>query len=374
MMKKKKSHNRRSFSLLHNIKEKERRKKKTSLLAAGVCFGFVFLIILFCLVKGNNEETQNVTTTVAPVSTSDTLIETTNEIESQVTTFSMPETTTVQSTIVSAPEFNILEIAEYSGTPYVEINGNLPYFVEDDYTTTTYEYYSPLDSLGRCGFACACIGVEIFPTEPRGEIGDIKPSGWHTVRYDDIITDRYLYNRCHLIGYQLSGENNNPLNLITGTRYMNIEGMLPFENRVYDYILSTNNHVLYRSTPIFENENLVASGVLLEAFSVEDYGKGICFNVFTYNVQPGIIVDYATGESHYAMVQEDDQTDVPERTITEDITEPEITYILNRNSKKFHYPTCSSVEDMKESNKIYSHDSRDTIISSGYVPCKRCNP
>lgn len=194
----------------------------------------------------------------------------------------------------SSTDFNI---PQYSGAIYVEINDNIPFFQESDITTTAYEEYSPLDRLGRCGPAMACLGRETMPTEARGEIGMIRPSGWHTVRYDDLIEDKYLYNRCHLIAYSLSGENDNELNLITGTRYMNIEGMLPFEIATIDYILDTGNHVLYRMTPCFFEDNLVASGVLMEAYSVEDGGRGLSFNVFVFNIQPGIIIDYKTGNS-----------------------------------------------------------------------------
>ena len=190
----------------------------------------------------------------------------------------------------------LANIPEYSGEPYVVLNDNWPYFDAEDLTTEPFEYYSELDSLGRCGVAYANICLEIMPTEPRGEIGQVKPTGWHTVKYD-CVDGKYLYNRCHLIGYQLAGENANRQNLITGTRYLNVTGMLPFENMVDDYVEETENHVLYRVTPIFEGTNLVASGVLIEAFSVEDEGEGICFNVYIYNVQPGISIDYATGDS-----------------------------------------------------------------------------
>ena len=192
--------------------------------------------------------------------------------------------------------FTLDLVPEYFGDPYVVINNNVPYFTKDDFIETSYEYYSELDDLGRCGEAIANIGQDLMPTEKRGSIGSVKPTGWHTIKYD-IVDGKYLYNRCHLIGYQLTGENANTKNLITGTRYLNIEGMLPFENMVADYIKETNNHVLYRVTPIFEENNLVASGVLIEAQSVEDNGKGIMFNVYCYNVQPGIIIDYSDGSS-----------------------------------------------------------------------------
>lgn len=187
-------------------------------------------------------------------------------------------------------------IPAYDGKAYVAVNNNEPFFTDSDMTTTAFENYSDLDSLGRCGVAYANICKEIMPTEERGKIGMIKPSGWHTVKYD-VIKDRYLYNRCHLIGYQLAGENANPKNLITGTRYLNVEGMLPFENLVADYVNNTGNHVLYRVTPMFSDSNLVANGVLIEAKSVEDNGGGILFNVYCYNVQPGVGINYENGDS-----------------------------------------------------------------------------
>lgn len=192
--------------------------------------------------------------------------------------------------------FDISQVAQYNGIPFVAINGNVPYFTEEEMTTTSYENYAELDLLGRCGVTISCIGKDIMPTEERGEIGSVKPTGWHTVKYD-CVDGKYLYNRCHLIGFQLTGENANTANLITGTRYMNVYGMLPFENMVADYVKETGNHVMYRVTPIFEGDNLVATGVLMEAKSVEDNGEGILFCVFCYNVQPGVVIDYATGES-----------------------------------------------------------------------------
>lgn len=190
---------------------------------------------------------------------------------------------------------------EYSEKPYIIVNDNVPYFSEEDKgRVDAFETYSELDSLGRCGVAYANICQEIMPTEERGEIGSVKPSGWHTANYHEYIEGNYLYNRCHLIGYQLSGENANEKNLITGTRYLNVQGMLPFENEVADYVESTGNHVLYRVTPVFDGDNLVASGVLMEAYSVEDQGTGVMFNVYCYNVQPNIVIDYATGDSQLA--------------------------------------------------------------------------
>lgn len=194
---------------------------------------------------------------------------------------------------------SLADVPEYSGEPYVAVNDNVPQFLETDLSTDSYEYYSDLDSLGRCGVVYACIGTDLMPTEERGSIGSVKPTGWHTVKYD-VVDGNYLYNRCHLIGYQLSGENVNTKNLITGTRYLNVDGMLPFENMVADYVLETENHVMYRVTPIFDGDNLLASGVQIEAESVEDNGEGILFNVYCYNVQPGVEIDYATGDSQLA--------------------------------------------------------------------------
>jgi len=287
--------------------------------------------------------------------------------------------------------FSLREIPAYSGTPYTEVNGNKPYFTEAELTTQSFETYSELDSLGRCGVAYANVGQDLMPTEPRGEIGAVKPSGWHLVKYDNV-DGKYLYNRCHLIAYMLAAENANPQNLITGTRYLNVQGMLPFETKVCDYVKNTGNHVLYRVTPIFDGDNLLADGVLMEAYSVEDAGEGICFCVFAYNVQPGIGIDYATGDnwaegsgtyqSTVASVAEETPVPQPETDtavqITPESSAPQesqgITYVLNTNTKKFHYPTCSSVDDMKEKNKQIYTGSREEVINMGYVPCKRCNP
>lgn len=200
------------------------------------------------------------------------------------------------SSTTSTSSYTLAEIPEYSGNPYVVLNANQPEFSESDMTTTSYEYYSELDSLGRCGVTTACIGQDLMPTGERESISSVKPSGWVNNPYD-FVDGEYVYNRCHLIGFQLTGENANRNNLITGTRYMNVQGMLPFENMVADYIDETGNHVLYRVTPIFDGEDLVARGVQMEAWSVEDEGDGICFNVYCYNVQPGVVIDYATGEN-----------------------------------------------------------------------------
>ena len=197
------------------------------------------------------------------------------------------------------PDYDLSKIPKFKDKPYVELNNNKPNFTEKELKAAekSFEFYSDFDELGRCGTCVASVGQDIMPTEKRGSIGMVKPTGWHTVRYDDIIPDRYLYNRCHLIGYQLTGENANEYNLITGTRYLNIDGMLSFENDIAEYVEETNNHVLYRVTPIFHDDDLVASGLIMEAKSIEDNGEGICFCVYAYNEQPGIIIDHKTGES-----------------------------------------------------------------------------
>jgi len=261
-------------------------------------------------------------------------------------------------------------IPEFSEVAYIVINNNTPYFTLEEKTCRNeFEIYSDLDELGRCGVAYANICPEIMPTEERGAIGQIKPSGWQLVKYD-IVDGKYLYNRCHLIGYQLAGENANEKNLITGTRFLNVSGMLQFENMVYDYVLETENHVLYRVTPLYNGNDLVATGILIEAYSVEDDGAGICFNVFIYNSQPGIEIDYATGNSWLVEV-ENDFVDRNTTLPTEDAIDK---YVLNTNTKKFHLPTCDSVSEMKEKNKREVEGTREDIIKDGYSPCGRCNP
>lgn len=286
-----------------------------------------------------------------------------------------------QSDVVSDTSvFSLDDLPAYSGSPYVAINNNVPYFSESDFSTTSFETYSDLDALGRCGVAYANVGQDLMPTEERGSIGQVKPTGWHTVKYDTV-DGKYLYNRCHLIGYQLTAENANERNLITGTRYLNVTGMLPFENMVADYIKETDNHVLYRATPVFNGNNLVANGVLMEAMSVEDRGEGIEYNVFCYNVQPGISIDYATGDSSADGSSTSAASDNPAPAATNNAIEQNSasndvssTYILNTSSKKFHRPDCSSVTQMKNSNKKEFSGSREELISQGYDPCKRCNP
>ena len=257
-----------------------------------------------------------------------------------------------------------VDVPEFSGAAYVAISGNQPDFADADLVTEAYEFYSELDGLNRCGYAMACIGVEIMPTEERGSIGQVRPTGWHTVKYD-FVDGKYLYNRCHLIGYQLTGENANERNLITGTRYLNIEGMLPFENMVADYVQETGNHVIYRVTPHFKGNDLLAHGVQLEGYSVEDNGDGICFNVYAYNAQPGVTIDYATGDSWIATQE------VPSDSVADEET---TTYILNTSSKKFHSAQCGQAEEIAKDNKEETNRDREALIAEGYVPAQCCDP
>lgn len=273
----------------------------------------------------------------------------------------------------SEPTINMGEIPEYSGEAYVTIANNIPNFTEAELKTESFETYSDLDSLGRCGIAYSNIGQDLMPTEDRGSIGQVKPSGWHTVKYD-CVDGKYLYNRCHLIGFQLTAENANTKNLITGTRYLNVEGMLPFENMVADYIKETGNHVLYRVTPIYEGDNLVVSGVQMEAKSVEDNGEGILFNVYCYNVQPGVTIDYATGESQLFNDGGSSAGSTEGNKEAQNGQKTESSYVLNTNTKKFHLPSCSSLNQMNESNKGEFMGTRDELIQQGYEPCKRCHP
>ncbi len=309
--------------------------------------------------------------------------------------------------------FTLTDVPAYTGDPAVILNDNIPTFSETDLTTDPFEQYSDLDSFGRCGEAYANICRELMPTEKRGEIGMIRPSGWHTVKYNGVVDGNYLYNRCHLIAFSLAGENANEKNLITGTRYMNTVGMIPYEQEVADYVKDTDHHVLYRVTPVFEGQNLVAAGVHMEAMSVEDKGSAICFNVFVYNVQPGIYIDYSNGDSRLENDDIKEQTaekrqEDPEQksaetenaitassnteskngeTTTEwgqqssDVNAyndldniPECDYVININSGKFHLPTCRSVRQMKTSNSEFYKGEREDLIRAGYSPCGICNP
>lgn len=285
------------------------------------------------------------------------------------------------------------DVPAFEGNPYVYVNDGEPVFTDEQRAAETgYERYGELDELGRCTAAFAVVGPETQPTEKRGSIGEVRPSGWQMAKYD-FVEGKYLFNRCHLLGYQLTGENANERNLITGTRYLNVQGMLPFENAVADYVDATGNHVLMAVMPVFEGSELVARGVHMMAESVEDGGEGVAFNVFCYNVQPGVVIDYGTGES----MLEEDATPLPDVSGAEsapgaasegagagEASEKGATgsaegkgtteYVLNTNSKKFHLPSCSSVDQMSPKNREDVEDTRENLIAKGYDPCKRCNP
>lgn len=369
-------------------------KKRVKMLSV---LGVVILFFVGCGVMSPTEsgsETDAVAvSTVTPTPTATptvtatptpTVTETPNSTEMLTATPTLTETPTPTPTEAPAV-FDLSSIPAYSAEPYVSVNNNVPFFSDSDLTTTSYETYGNLDSLGRCTTAIANIGQDLMPTEERGDIGSVKPTGWHTVKYAGI-DGNYLYNRCHLIGYQLTGENANERNLITGTRYMNVEGMEPFENMTADYIKENGNHVLYRVTPVFEGDNLLASGVLMEAKSVEDQGAGLEFCVYCYNVQPNITIDYATGESSGPEFTgsetgsgEQNSQETVQQTPTaavQPIQSPDSTtaaYIGNSNTMKFHRAGCSSVGQMSEANKV-PFSSREEAINAGYEPCKRCNP
>lgn len=248
------------------------------------------------------------------------------------------------------------EVPEYSGQPYVEIHGNQPGFEETDYDLRPFEEYEALDELGRCTLTMACVDESLMPTEDRGSISEVHPTGWEQAEYD-FVDGGVLYNRCHLIGYQLTGENANERNLITGTRYMNVDGMLPFENLIADYVRQTGNRVLYRVTPCFQDEELVARGVQLEAWSIEDDGEGVCFNVYCYNVQPGVKIDYATGSSCLA------------EAVCDHVGQ---TYVLNIRTRKYHDPDCSSVDSITPENVTSFTGCYETLDARGYTPCGAC--
>lgn len=282
------------------------------------------------------------------------------------------------ATSTQAP-ISLDEIPDFSGKPFVEINGNIPFFTDEEKVTESYETYYDLDGLGRCTLAVACIGTDLMPTEDREGL-DTKPTGWQSVKYD-IVDGKYLYNRCHLIGFQLTGENDNERNLITGTRFLNIDGMLPFENMVADYVEETGNHVMYRVTPIFKGNELVARGVLMEAWSVEDGGDGICFNIYAYNNQPGIVINYANGDSalddgNTNFPDDPDDTNIGDNNSEgdgkgENSDEEKCLFVINSSTKKYHTPSCRYATGNNVENYT---GTREALEADGYTPCKVCNP
>ena len=287
-------------------------------------------------------------------------------------------------TLLSQPvpgpeELDLTALPAYAGEPWAILNDDRPTFTEEELAFSGEPAFSPLDGLERRGPALALVGPETLPTAERGPIGQIKPPGWHTVRYDHI-EGKYLYNRCHLIAYQLSGVNEEPLNLITGTRYLNVSAMLPLENLVAQYVRETGNHVLYRVTPLYEGENLLCDRLLLEARSVEDGGEGLSLCRCLYNVQPGVVIDYATGESRLeegfspetpvpTAAESPTSTEVPTQEVPEDVT-----YILNTRSGRFHLPDCPGAANISEKNRQNSTDTREELLAQGYTPCGTCKP
>lgn len=284
---------------------------------------------------------------------------------------------------IEAVEVGMEDIPEYSGSAYVVINNNKPYFDVNNLDNKSFENYWDLDKLGRCTGAVACLGYDLMPTEGRGNISKVKPSGWQSVEYD-FVEQKNLYNRCHLIGFQLSGENANECNLITGTRYMNVDGMLPFENSVAQYIRENHNHVYYMVRPIYESNELVAQGVLIEAYSVEDNGKGICFNVFCYNVQPGVVIDYSDGSSYAdgsVVVEKNEEGnstwyngESAKNSASELYDDNGNNYVLNTRRMKIHRPECNSVSDMSPENTYEIKAYLQVLIDAGYSPCQNCKP
>lgn len=309
----------------------------------------------------------------------------TSQKNSEAASSSAPSKESVQSQTSSsqAKSVALADIPPYSGQPFVEINNNEPFFEKNEWTTSSFQHYFDLDNLGRVTGAYASLGSDLMPTEKRGDISSVRPTGFLNKNIYPFVDGERLYNRCHLIGFQLAGQNANPKNLMTGTRYMNVDGMLPFENMVADYIKDTNNHVMYRVTPMFEGDDLVAKGVLMEAQSVEDEGDGISFNVFCYNVQPGVAIAYTTGENQADGSLAVGGAQAPEPEVKSE-AQPEpapqtppasgVSYVANTNSMKFHYPTCSSVEKISAANRWDTNESRDQLIASGYSPCKICHP
>ena len=371
-------------------------KTKIRALAMMVCLALVMQSASGC---GTTEPAQGVQET-----TDDIEEKTQDQTVTEEQEKSLPSTenaTTIEET------FDFAAVPAYDGKAYVAVNDNVPFFTEEELSSASYETYGELDPLGRCTVCVASVGQDLMPAEERGNIGMVKPTGWHTVKYD-FVDGKYLYNRCHLIGYQLTGENANEKNLITGTRYLNIEGMLPFENMVADYVKETDQHVMYRVTPVFEGDNLLAAGVLMEGKSVEDNGDGVLFCVFAYNVQPGVSIAYATGESsadgtivNDTSAQEETQqpadnvqqeeTQQPadnnvqqketQQPADTNVTQQETsqsaetqTYVLNTNTHKFHKPGCYSVEKIKPENYAEFTGTREEAIAYGYDPCKNCNP
>lgn len=294
---------------------------------------------------------------------------TNNEVITNTPNILITESPIINNTIIpntlTYNTFNLEHINEYNGQLIQEINNGIPFFTKDEIISEAYESYSAFDDLNRVQVAMACIGPELMPYDDRESISHVDIDGMKQAKYD-IVDGKYLYNRSHLIGFQLTGENDNIYNLMTGTRYFNTEGMLGFENIVAQYVTDTFNHVMYRVTPYFKDDELVARGVLMEAYSVEDNGNGVSFNVFIHNIQPGIIIDYKTGTSKLI----NNHTLDTNNTNKEDI----LTYAINTNTHKFHHTNCKHAKSIKDKNYKKLTSNRLDIINKGYDPCKVCNP
>ncbi len=355
------------------------RKKNVKLYNVAI-FSFLILFILGCFSAIGNllkkDENTPVTIPVATQTEVPSIVEASDVSgTTDASPSNRPEVPSVVTSTVSQENNNSFSydaIPAYSGDPYYIVNNNTPYFKPSEITATVFENYSDLDSSGRCGVAFANICRELMPTDSRGDIGNVKPSGWtyngksNNNKYD-FVDGKYIYNRCHLIGFQLAGENANEKNLITGTRYLNVDGMLPFENLTADYVKNTGNHVLYRITPVFVKNEMVCRGLLMEAYSVEDNGNGLEFCVWCYNVQPGVEIKYATGQNWL----ESEGISAPSAVANEPAFET--GYMVNDNTMKFHLPSCKYASTASR-NQRYVNSSRETLIDEGYVPCKNCNP
>ena len=345
------------------------------------CALITICALMCAMVSCNHTESPDNDTTIITNTNLDTAIESLPETQSPDSSLdTTPETITEDVTSETTPDITIQDPATitvadlnhtlFNGTDaFIVVNNNIPFFTDDEITAKSFEQYAPLDTLGRCGVTFACIGQDLMPTKDRESISSVYPSGWkyhqqsNNKQYD-FVDGTYVYNRCHLIGFQLTGENANKQNLITGTRYLNINGMLAFENMIADAVRENNIHVLYRVTPIFIGDNLLAEGVLMEGYSVEDAGETIQFCLFAFNVQPGVEFDYATGDNWLAITEPDETTSAPDTNV----------YVLNTNSKKFHMSDCSATANISSQNRETHVSTREALINDGYSPCGICNP
>ena len=358
-------------------------------IAAGVLCAFVSLCLIGSLGgSGSTKEPDKAEAPQTPAAVQPSISETDQTASEQQTAENQVEQQPAAATAPTVASFDYSQVPAFDGTASVRMNGNVPYFSIEDIQYAKdnpgYEYYGEQDRLARCTVASASVGKETMPAdgEERGDIGQIKPSGWHTVKYDSV-SGKYLYNRCHLIGWQLTDENSNINNLITGTRFLNIDGMLKYEDDVAAYVKSTGNHVLYRVTPVFLDDDLVARGVLMEARSVEDDGAGLQFCVWAYNAQPGITIDYADGNSEEtpllpsageSSASESDSASGAASSASAASSEQVKSYVINTNTGKFHVPGCSSVKKMQDANRQDVESTRSDLIAQGYEPCQKCNP